>query len=84
MGTPIETVSVSQYPDTITAEEVTCVFCGLPTPVPALGSSTIASHVPRHIWIIRCEVCGKEAPYRACDIFEFGDVQNVRSHAHPT
>jgi hypothetical protein len=72
MGTPIETISLSQNPERITHEEVTCIFCGLPTPVPASDPSKFASHVPRHLSIVRCEVCGKEAPYRTCDIFEFG------------
>jgi hypothetical protein len=74
MGTPIETVSVSQKHETITGEEVTCIFCGLPTPVPASGPSKFASQGPRHVWIVRCKVCGKEAPYRACDISEFGEM----------
>jgi len=65
MGAPIETVNVSQNPKTITREEVTCIFCGQPTPVPASGLSNFSSHVPRHIWIVRCEACGKEALYRA-------------------
>jgi ribosomal protein S14 len=78
MGAPIETVSVSQNPETITRMEVTCIFCGRPTPVPASDPSKFASHVPRRISIVRCKVCGKEAPYRACDIFEFGEMCHAR------
>ena len=45
-----------------------------------LELSKIASDVPRHIWVVRCKVCGKEAPYRACDIFEFGEMlRNCRT-----
>jgi hypothetical protein len=78
MSTPIETVSAIQNPETITGEEVTCIFCGLPTPVPASGPSKFASHVPRHISIVRCKVCGKEAPYRSCDISEFAEMYRAR------
>jgi hypothetical protein len=79
MSAPIETVSVSQKPETITREEVTCMFCGLPTPVPAWHPSKFASHVPRRILIVRCKVCGKEAPYSACDIFEFDEMCRARA-----
>jgi len=65
MNVNIETVLVSQKLDTITDKEVTCIFCGLPTPVPASNPSKLARDVPRHIFIVRCKLCGKEAPYRA-------------------
>jgi hypothetical protein len=74
MGATIETISVSQNPETITRKEVTCISCGLPTPVPASGPSQFLSHVPRHISIVRCKVCGKEAPYLSCEIFELDEV----------
>ena len=60
MGTPIETFSLNQNPETIIRYEVTCLFCGLPTPVPVPGPLTFACHVPRHISIVRCELCGKD------------------------
>ena len=63
----IEAVTASQKLETITRKEVTCIFCGLPTPVPASSPSQSASHVPPHIFIVRCKLCGKEAPYRARD-----------------
>ena len=78
MGATIETISVSQNPETVTLEEVTCMYCGLPTPVPASGISKIASHFPRHISIVRCEVCGKEAAYRTCELLELGEVCRAR------
>jgi len=49
MDANIETVIVSQKLETITRKKVTCIYCGLPTPVPASGPSKFASHVPRHI-----------------------------------
>jgi hypothetical protein len=69
MGANIETVRLGQEHETIARKEVTCIFCGRATPVPALGPSKFASAGPRRISLVRCKVCGKEAPYRACDIF---------------
>lgn len=70
----MDTKIVGQELETIACKEVICIFCGLPTPVPASDPSKIASYVPRRISIIRCKVCGKEAPYRACDILGFGEM----------
>jgi len=78
MGTIIEAVSVSRTIETITRKEVACIFCAQPTPVPAPCPSKFASHVPRDISIVRCQVCGKEAPYPACDIFELGEICRTR------
>ena len=78
MGANIEAAIVSRELDTITRKEVTCIFCGLPTPVPTSGDSRLSSHVSPRISIVRCNVCGKEAPYRACDIFEFGEMLGAR------
>jgi len=78
MDANAEAVIVSQKPETITRTEVTCIYCGLPTPVPASAPSKFASHVARHISIVRCKLCGKEAPYRACDIFEFSEMCGAR------
>jgi hypothetical protein len=74
MDANIEAVIVSQKLETITRNEVTCIFCGLPTPVPASSPSKFASHVPRHISIVRCTLCGKEAPYRTRDTFEVDEM----------
>ena len=79
MCAAIETVRASQELETMTPKEVTCIFCGLPTPVPAWGPSGLASHAPRRISIVRCMVCGKEAPYRACDTFELGQMCGARA-----
>jgi hypothetical protein len=78
MAANSEAVILSQTRETITRKEVTCIFCGLPTPVPASSPSKFASHVPRHISIVRCELCGKEAPYRARDIFDVGVMRAAR------
>ena len=78
MAANSEAVILSQTRETITRGEVTCIFCGLPTPVPSPGPTLFASYVPRHISIIRCKLCGKEAPYRASDIFEFSETSGAR------
>jgi hypothetical protein len=77
MGAIIEAVQVNQNPETGTHSGVVCIFCGLPTPVQSSGEGTFAAHVPRanrRFSIVRCEVCGKEAPYRAHEITEFGEM----------
>ena len=78
MGMPIEAICLSQKPETITHNEVTCMFCGLPTPVPESGPIQFAGHVPRHISIVRCKSCGKEAPYLPGDIVESGATCRAR------
>jgi hypothetical protein len=47
---------------------VVCLFCRIPTPLPA-GPRASAHGV--RVLIIRCQVCGKEAPYQASKIIEF-------------
>lgn len=74
MGANIEAFVVGQTLKTITRKEVTCIFCGLPTPVHAPGPGKFAGHAPSSLSIVRCNLCGKEAPYRACDILEFGGM----------
>ena len=74
MGSPTETFTTRQNPVTITCDEVACIFCGLPTPVPASSPSKFANRSPRHILIVRCRACGKEAPYRTCDLLEFDEL----------
>jgi hypothetical protein len=78
MYSNIEAVIVSQKLETITRKAVTCIFCGLPTLVPASSPSKFASHVPGHISIVRCNLCGKEAPYRAGDTFEVDEMCSAR------
>ena len=79
MNAAIETVKGSYEFETMTPREVACIFCGLPTPVPAWGPTGFASHVPRRISIVRCMSCGKEAPYRVCDTFELGGMSGART-----
>jgi hypothetical protein len=77
MGAIIEAFQVNQHPETATHSGVVCIFCGLPTPVHTSGEGTLATHVPRanhRVSIVRCEVCGKEAPYHAHEITEFGEI----------
>jgi hypothetical protein len=78
MCAAIETIRSGQISEAIIQEEVTCIFCGLPTPVPAWETSKFGSRLPRHISIIRCEVCGKEAPYPTCDFIELSELCRAR------
>jgi transcription elongation factor Elf1 len=81
MGAAFGAVRVNQKPEP-TDKEVTCIFCGLATPVLVSGSTKFASHFLDQVAIVRCKVCGKEAPYRACDTFEFGKPSPARSHGN--
>jgi hypothetical protein len=77
MGAIIEAVQTTEHPETATHNGVVCIFCGLPTPVQTSGEGTSATHSPRpnrRVSIVRCETCGKEAPYPAHEITEFGEV----------
>ena len=48
--------------------EVACLFCGTRTPAPApraARNSAHHAHSPKfRVSIVRCRVCGKEAPYQ--------------------
>jgi hypothetical protein len=79
MCAAIETIRSGQIPEAIIQKEVTCIFCGLPTPVPAKETSKVGGRLPCHISIIRCEVCGKEAPYPTSDFLELSEMCRVRS-----
>jgi hypothetical protein len=90
MGATIEAVIADQNPEIMTRSEVICIFCGLATPVPASGPRVRASHVARKtsgISIVRCDVCGKEAPYPPRDIREVKeavqDAQEAQEALHP-
>lgn len=77
MGATIEAVGPMQHPEAATRSGVVCIFCGLPTPARASSEGTFATHLPRPITrvsLVRCEVCGKEAPYYADEITEFGKI----------
>jgi hypothetical protein len=76
MGIIIE--EAEQKPDLRTAicKGVTCIFCGLPTPVfaPAQKNAETRSLLSRtHVSLVRCEICGKEAPYLSSEVTEFGN-----------
>jgi len=81
MGATIGAVRAIQKPEP-NRKEVTCIFCGRATPVLVSGSNRFA-HVLHNVSIVRCKVCGKEAPYRACDTFEFGET-NPAGSQHQT
>jgi hypothetical protein len=77
MGATIEAIEVSQHPGTTTHSGVVCIFCGLPTPVQTAREGTFTTDVfrlDRRVSLVRCEVCGKEAPYLAYEIAEFGEM----------
>jgi ribosomal protein S14 len=81
MGTTIELVTALRKPETTTRKGVTCIFCGLATAIPASGPGKFASHVPRsnpRVSIVRCEICGKEAPYPIREILEFRETSRVQ------
>jgi hypothetical protein len=80
MGTNVDAGIVSQDARTINHQEVKCIFCGLPTTVPVLGLSTLPNRFPSHISIVRCQLCGKEAPYRNCDISEVSKKCEAQDH----
>ena len=48
--------------------EVACLFCGTrtpaPPPKPSRNSATRAHNANFSVSIVRCRVCGKEAPYQ--------------------
>jgi hypothetical protein len=47
---------------------VVCLFCRVCTRLPA---GLRASKGWRRVVIVRCQLCGKEAPYHATEIIEF-------------
>jgi hypothetical protein len=80
MGATMEAVQPIQYPEIATHAGVVCIFCGLPTPVRTRRDGISATHLPcPRVAIVRCEVCGKEAPYVAHEILEFGKILLPRS-----
>ncbi len=64
---------VEQLEENLTG--VTCLFCGLPTPLAVstnqgTSAGVIANSSPR-LFIVRCSECGKEAPYFAHEVVVF-------------
>jgi hypothetical protein len=64
---------------------VLCLHCGMPTPLPilihgdALQGTLVDSH--RHLSIIRCHQCGKEAPYLTSEIIPLNRTARAASAA---
>lgn len=63
MNATIEAASAAQNLESISSEDVTCIYCGSPTPTHSSGAIPFEGHVPSCISIVRCHLCGKEAPY---------------------
>ena len=55
---------------------VVCLFCRVCTRLPA---GLRASEGWRRVVIVRCQVCGKEAPYHASEIIEF-EERSIAAH----
>jgi RNase P subunit RPR2 len=58
---------------------VMCLFCGSSTPLPAAAGPRTSEE--RRVVIIRCRVCGKEAPYQADEIVDLHDRTALRAVA---
>jgi hypothetical protein len=76
MSANTETVLQSLKPEAITRKKVACLSCGLPTPVATHPPGEYGSLGLSLISIVRCKVCGKEAPYRLCDMFEYEEMRS--------
>jgi hypothetical protein len=77
MRVTIEAVELRQRPEVATHRGVVCIFCGLPTPMQDSREGTAPRDAPRlnrRVEIVRCEVCGKEAPYPSCEVSDFGEM----------
>jgi hypothetical protein len=65
---------------------VVCLHCGMPTPLPvstsggrSCGSNTIKLNP--HLSIVRCDGCGKEAPYLADEIIVIRGMNTLHTAA---
>jgi len=64
---------MNQTADRKKRNSVVCLFCGLDTPAP----ENRFVDDPR-VFIIRCQRCGKEAPYSAKDAQDLADSQTPK------
>jgi hypothetical protein len=74
MAAAVHAVQINEEPERTTGRGVTCIFCGLPTPVSKPSQGRFATHLARansRLSIVRCHVCGKEAPYPVHEIVQF-------------
>jgi hypothetical protein len=62
---------MTQKPPSASNSIVVCLFCGTHTAVPFSHSRDSASRPDSGVGVtlVRCQVCRKEAPYSASDIF---------------
>jgi hypothetical protein len=67
MTTSMSALDESPEPKTISRNGVICIFCGLPTQV--------VSSNP--VFLLRCDACGKEAPYLAGDARVLSDLAST-------
>ena len=82
MGITIEETEVNGDLQATLLTGVTCIFCGLPTPVHSHAPKQTEVGRPQsstHVSLVRCEICGKEAPYLSSEVTEFGTHSGFRS-----
>jgi hypothetical protein len=81
MESVTEQVDFTGHSGVAARKGVKCIFCGLPTPLPAASDAafeTQGSQSASHVSIVRCEICGKEAAYLSREVGEFGDLFRAR------
>ena len=60
--------------------EVVCLFCGSHTPAPApKPARRRASGANYRVSIVRCRVCGKEAPYQFSASQDYDDGESAKA-----
>jgi hypothetical protein len=77
MGIIIEETEVKGDLQATLFKGVTCIFCGLPTPVDSHAPEKAEAGWPQsstRVSLVRCEICRKEAPYLSREVTEFGDI----------
>ena len=56
---------------------VTCLFCGARTPIPTstdIETGREFDHSSSRYCIVRCSLCGKEAPYLSSELLDIDEV----------